>query len=79
MTIRVSAWPESAVLCRILGTFAQLQLPAPQVQVNASDDSMTIAIQALLGQTEAICIARKIRATVGVEEMESSLDAAAAG
>ena len=65
---RVRAQARSGMLCRIIGLFAQLDLPAPAMQVTVSGDSMyLVASLAPFGDTLVPVVARKIAGLVGVE------------
>lgn len=65
---RIQACARSGLLCRIVGLFAQLDLPAPAMQVTISGSSMNVeASLAHFGETLVPVIARKIAGLVGVE------------
>jgi hypothetical protein len=65
---RVHACARSGLLCRIIGLFAQLDLPAPAMQVTVSQASMDIEVSlAPFGEALASVVARKMAGFVGVE------------
>ena len=65
---RVSGQARSGLLCRILGLFAQLDLPAPAMQVTITGDSMEVeAALAHFGDALVLVVARKMAGFVGVE------------
>ena len=65
---RIRAQARSGLLCRIVGLFAQLDLPAPAMRVTVSGEAMDLeASLAPFGDTLAPVIARKIAGLVGVE------------
>lgn len=65
---RVRAQARSGLLCRIVGLFAQLDLPAPAMQVRVTGSAMEVeASLAHFGDTLAPVIARKMAGFVGVE------------
>jgi hypothetical protein len=65
---RVSGQARSGLLCRILGLFAQLDLPAPAMQVTITGDSMEVeAALAHFGDALVPVVARKMAGFVGVE------------
>jgi hypothetical protein len=65
---RVRAHARSGLLCRIIGLFAQLDLPAPALSVTVSGSVMEIdASLAHFGDALVPVVARKIAGLVGVE------------
>jgi hypothetical protein len=65
---RVSGQAHSGLLCRILGLFAQLDLPAPAMQVTITGNAMEVeANLAHFGDALVPVVARKIAGFVGVE------------
>ena len=65
---RVSAQARSGLLCRIIGLFAQLDLPAPALRVTVAGDTMDVeASLAHFGDQLVPVVARKIAGFVGVE------------
>ena len=65
---RVRAHARSGLLCRIIGLFAQLDLPAPAMRVTVSGTSMEVeASLAPFGETLVPVVARKMAGFVGVE------------
>ena len=65
---RISAQAHSGLLCRIIGLFAQLGLPAPAMQVKITGNSMEVeAILAHFGDALVPVVARKMAGFVGVE------------
>jgi hypothetical protein len=65
---RVSGQARSGLLCRILGLFAQLDLPAPTMQVTITGNSMDVEVAlAHFGEALVPVVARKIAGFVGVE------------
>lgn len=65
---RIRARSHSGLLCRILGLFAQLDLPAPAMQVRVSGASTDVeASLAHFGDTLVPVVGRKIAGLVGVE------------
>lgn len=66
----VTASAESGLLCRVIGIFGQLQLPAPRLSVELADDLMDIRITASLYPAEADCIHRKVSTFVGVVDAQ---------
>ena len=65
---RVVGQARSGLLCRIVGLFAQLDLPAPTLQVTISGTSMELeASLAHFGAGLVPVVARKIAGFVGVE------------
>lgn len=65
---RVSADASSGLLCRIVGLFAQLDLPAPALRVEVAGGSMDIeASLAHFGDPLVAVVARKMAGFVGVE------------
>jgi len=67
---RVRAHARSGLLCRIVGLFAQLDLPAPAMQVTISGTTMEVeASLAHFGDALVPVVARKIAGFVGVEEV----------
>ena len=58
------------LLCRIVGLFAQLDLPAPAMQVTITEDSMDVEVSlAHFGDTLVPVVARKMAGFVGVEKV----------
>lgn len=69
-TVRFSidAQARSGLLCRIVGLFAQLDLPAPAMQVTVSGVSMKVeASMAHFGDSLVPVVGRKIAGLIGVE------------
>jgi hypothetical protein len=65
---RVRAQARSGLLCRIVGLFAQLDLPAPAMQVTVAGGAMEVEARlAHFGETLVPVVARKIAGLVGVE------------
>lgn len=65
---RVSAQARSGLLCRIVGLFAQLDLPAPAMQVTITGGTMDVeASLAHFGEALVPVVARKMAGFVGVE------------
>ena len=65
---RVCAQARSGLLCRIIGLFAQLDLPAPALQVTVTGNTMGVdATLAHFGDPLVPVVARKIAGFVGVE------------
>jgi hypothetical protein len=65
---RVTAQARSGLLCRIIGLFAQLDLPAPAMEVRIAGNTMDVeASLAHFGDTLVPVVARKIAGFVGVE------------
>lgn len=65
---RIRAHARSGLLCRIIGLFAQLDLPAPAMQVTIAGSSMSVeASLAHFGDALVPVIARKMAGLVGVE------------
>jgi len=65
---RVRAHARSGLLCRIIGLFAQLDLPAPAMRVTVSGTSMEVeASLAPFGEALVPVVARKMAGFVGVE------------
>jgi hypothetical protein len=65
---RVHAHARSGLLCRIVGLFAQLDLPAPAMQVTISGTAMEVeASLAHFGDSLVPVVARKIAGFIGVE------------
>jgi len=65
---RIRARARSGLLCRIVGLFAQLDLPAPAMQVTVSGSSMEVdARLADFGAALVPVVARKITGLIGVE------------
>ncbi|HEY6815438.1 MAG TPA: hypothetical protein VI168_07865 [Croceibacterium sp.] len=65
---RIQARARSGLLCRIIGLFAQLDLPAPAMQVTIAGTSMEVdASLADFGAALVPVVARKIAGLVGVE------------
>ena len=65
---RVSGEASSGLLCRLLGLFAQLDLPAPELTVTVDGGRMTVdATLAHFGQGLAPAFACKMARFVGVE------------
>ena len=65
---RVRAHARSGLLCRIIGLFAQLDLPAPAMRVTVSGTSMEVeASLASFGEALVPVVARKMAGFVGVE------------
>ena len=65
---RVSAQAQSGLLCRIIGLFAQLDLPAPAMEVRIAGNRMDVeASLAHFGDALVPVVARKIAGFVGVE------------
>lgn len=65
---RVRGCARSGLLCRIIGLFAQLDLPAPAMQVTVCDTSMDIEVSlASFGDALVSVVARKMAGFVGVE------------
>jgi len=65
---RVRAHAQSGLLCRIIGLFAQLDLPAPDMRVTISGRSMEVeASLAHFGDALVPVVARKMAGFVGVE------------
>ncbi|KRA82655.1 hypothetical protein [Altererythrobacter sp. Root672] len=70
VNFRVTAHSSSGLLCKILGLFAQLGLPAPILQVSLVGVSMRIELSlANFGDARAQIVARKISGFVGVESV----------
>ena len=68
---RIRACARSGLLCRIVGLFAQLDLPAPAMQVSISGSAMEIdARLAHFGEGLVPVVARKIAGLVGVEAVD---------
>ena len=64
----VRAQARSGLLCRIIGLFAQLDLPAPALDVSIDGSVMDIdARLAPFGDALVTVVARKIAGFVGVE------------
>ena len=67
---RICAEAQSGLLCRIVGLFAQLGLPAPSMQVTITGSSMDVeANLAHFGDTLVPVVARKMAGFVGVENV----------
>ena len=65
---RVSGHASSGLLCRIIGLFAQLGLPAPSLCVTVAGNAMHIeASLAHFGEVLVPVVARKIAGFVGIE------------
>jgi hypothetical protein len=65
---RVRAQPSAGLLCRIVGLFAQLDLPAPAMQVTIGEGSMDVEARlAHFGDPLVAVVARKMAGFVGVE------------
>ena len=65
---RVSARAHAGLLCRIIGLFAQLDLPAPALRVTVAGNTMDVeASLAHFGDRLVPVVARKIAGFVGVE------------
>jgi hypothetical protein len=65
---RVSAQARSGLLCRIIGLFAQLDLPAPVLRVTIAGNTMDVeASLAHFGDQLVPVVARKIAGFVGVQ------------
>ena len=65
---RIHAQARSGLLCRILGLFAQLDLPAPEMRVTIAGRSMDVeASLAHFGDVLVPVVARKMAGLVGVE------------
>jgi len=65
---RVSGQAQSGLLCRILGLFAQLDLPAPAMRVTISGNLMDVEAKlAHFGDALVPVVARKMAGFVGVE------------
>lgn len=65
---RIRAQARAGLLCRIVGLFAQLDLPAPAMRVTVSGAAMDIdASLAHFGDALMPVIARKMAGFVGVE------------
>lgn len=68
---QVSAQSSSGLLCKILGLFAQLGLPAPVLQVSVDGASMRVqASIANFGDALVQIVARRISGFVGVESVK---------
>jgi hypothetical protein len=64
----VRADAEAGLLCRIIGLFAQLDLPAPALRVSVSGATMEVEARlAHFGDALVPVIARKMAGFVGVE------------
>ena len=68
-TIEVVAWPQAEILSRVLGTFAQLSMAAPDLCVASSSDRMKLVIVASLEPCDAAKIIRKMSGVVGVDDV----------
>ena len=67
---RGSAQAHSGLLCRIVGLFAQLDLPAPAMRVTVTGGSMDVeAALAHFGDALVPVVARKMAGFVGVERV----------
>lgn len=65
---RIHAHARSGLLCRIVGLFAQLDLPAPAMQVSITGSAMEVeASLAHFGDALVAVVARKMAGFVGVE------------
>jgi hypothetical protein len=65
---RIRAHARSGLLCRIVGLFAQLDLPAPAMQVTIAGVSMDVEARlAHFGDALVPVVARKMAGFVGVE------------
>ena len=65
---RIFAEAHSGLLCRIVGLFAQLGLPAPAMQVRITGTSMDVeASLAHFGDALVPIVTRKMAGFVGVE------------
>jgi len=65
---RIRAHARSGLLCRIIGLFAQLDLPAPAMQVTISGNSMEVDMSlAHFGDALVPVVARKMAGFVGVQ------------
>jgi hypothetical protein len=82
---RIVAQANSGLLCRLIGLFAQLDLPAPDLRVNVAGSSMDVeASLAHFGDQLVPVVARKMAGFVGVqavtlesEQCEARLERAA--
>lgn len=65
---RIHARARSGLLCRIIGLFAQLDLPAPAMRVTVRGTAMEVeASLAHFGDALVPVVARKMAGLVGVE------------
>jgi hypothetical protein len=65
---RIRAHARSGLLCRIIGLFAQLDLPAPAMRVTISGTWMDVeASLPYFGDTLVPVVARKMAGFIGVE------------
>ncbi|MBT2135360.1 hypothetical protein KK137_13560 [Croceibacterium sp. LX-88] len=70
VNFRVTANSCSGLLCKILGLFAQLGLPAPTLQVSLVGVSMRIELSlANFGDALVQIVARRIAGFVGVQSV----------
>jgi len=73
--ICVHAHASSGLLCRIVGLFAQLGLPAPGLVVTVVGPSMNVEARfAGFGERSVANLARKVESFVGVEAVSLSAD-----
>lgn len=67
----VEAEASSGLLCRLLGLFAQLDLPAPAMRVDVAGRSMAVEARLLdFGDTLVPTVANKMAGFVGVRAVE---------
>lgn len=65
----VTGEPCSALLCRLLGLLAQLELPAPQMTVTLRGDPMTVEMHfAPFGDQTLVIMAHKAARLIGIDD-----------
>ena len=66
----VTGEPSSALLCRLLGLLAQLDLPAPQMTVALHDDHMAVEMQIEpFGDQPMAILAHKAARLIGIDKV----------
>jgi hypothetical protein len=70
MHVDIVAEPSAALLCRLIGLAAQLDLAAPNLAVRVGAEAMTVSLEleGVDGQMGAI-LAEKMRRCIGVEAL----------
>jgi hypothetical protein len=66
----VTGEPSSALLCRLLGLLAQLDLPAPQMTVTLQGDHMAVEMHvAPFGDQPLVILAHKAARLIGIDHV----------
>ena len=66
----VTGEPSSALLCRLLGLLAQLDLPAPQMTVTLRGNHMTVEMHfAPFGDQALVILAHKAARLIGIDDV----------